>query len=817
MIRSSIIKVILIVITFGLMPNLYNTQTFSQQDVNLLSDLLQQNDQDLHSLNFLKDWSSDTKFKLPLVVNIINNPMQFPVLVDSLDNLISRQKLAAILPQLTAFMNWEIDTENYEINEKIIKKIKTPKQLISWLETEWILVDEYRKLAFVELSLQEKSQLYHFCLSVNQESEDEEVYKEFFEREKITTYDDLSVEIYQEIIAKIDFNNLMKAAYTFEKTIERAQQLLPNISIKRFYEKDTRFGKMTVGTPGQDVYTGRYAFIYDPAGNDVYQCQLSTDFDNPYFLLIDAAGDDVYRNYEIHGMASVIAGLGAFIDLEGNDIYQSGDLSFSSMVGYFSFQDFQGDDYYSSGLHTIGAASLGISLFYDYNGNDRYNVTELGEGFAGTLGLGILADFSGNDIYFAGGKYLHAPLAPLDYRSLSQGFSIGGRPDLGGGIGVLYDKEGNDVFQGGVYAQGVGYWYALGILIDKGGNDFYDAVYYPQGSGIHLAGGFLYDEAGEDNYYSKHGPGQGAGHDYGVGFLVDRGGDDRYSVEGGNGLALTNSVGIFLDVSGNDNYQKKYDRSYGFADVRRGSGGLGLFLDTGGDDNYSNERCANDTTWTSGTYGYGLDKNLVNPVDTVVKMAKFAVTEVDSLAEISEIFALASEWGVGSAVKKVESAGKILLKRDAEAAKYIFENQLGTKSGLKYRAIKNYALKSIEFSKYIPGGLAHTDSLIVKNCIAIVGELADTTFFEQIVSFLYNKKYVSASLSCMGSFKTDETVDVLAKYVTSENEKWRIITARSLKKIDSEKSRNLLLSMSDDNSFLIRTMIDLLVSPQASN
>lgn len=793
-------------------------RVITSQELTLMDSLLQQNKQNLSSLSFLKDWASDTKFKLPVVVDIINNPLNFPSLVDSLDILISKQNPGEILHPLTSIMDWEID-EYYEPGESLFwQDSDSPKHFVKNLERFWESLYNVYSEAFSNLNKEEKKVLHYLCLSMHQEGEDEAEYKLFyvlnnlFSFAEIEKFDSMQIEDLQDILSKIDFVSLLNAAQIFENAIPKIESTLHNMKIKKRYEKDTRFGKVAIGSIGDDSYWQEYAFIYDPAGNDTYECTLKTDFDNPFFLFIDSEGDDVYRNKQINNLASVIGGIGIFIDAQGDDYYQGGDLAFSSLAGYFSFQDRAGDDQYKMGLHSLGAASLGISQFYDFSGNDTYNVTEFGEGFAGTLGLGIMADFAGNDLYFAGGKYLHAPLAPLDYRSLSQGFSIGGRPDLGGGIGVLYDSSGNDVFQGGVYAQGVGYWYALGILIDKSGNDFYDAVYYPQGSGIHLAGGFLYDESGEDNYYSKHGPGQGAGHDYGVGFLVDRAGNDRYSVEGGNGLGITNSVGVFLDVQGDDNYQKKYNRSYGYSDVRRGSGGLGIFMDTGGKDDYPIERCENDTTWFAGTYGFGMDVDLVNSLPEVKEMAEAAVAEVDSLADIAEIFALASQWGVGSAKEQVEKAGEILLNRDAESAEYIFKNSLNSKAGLVFRAINNYSKQSTEFPKYFEAALAHEDSLIVKNTIALIGELADSTFFFYIEDFLSQEKYVPSCLGCLGSLKTDEGTELLANYITSQNEKWRIITARSLKKIDSEKSREYLYSMKNDSSFLIRTMVELVFS-----
>ena len=120
-----------------------------------------------------------------------------------------------------------------------------------------------------------------------------------------------------------------------------------------------------------------------------------------------------------------------------------------------NFIDKNGNDLYDFGLHSAGAATFGIGLLRDLKGNDSYRVTEYGEGFGGCLGYGALIDMAGFDNYYAGGKYMHAPLAPLDYRSLSQGFGMGMRPDIAGGIGMIYDYKGNDNYTGGVYSQAV--------------------------------------------------------------------------------------------------------------------------------------------------------------------------------------------------------------------------------------------------------------------------------------------------------------------------------------------------------------------------
>ncbi len=790
-------------------------EVITHNEKRLIYDILELNDLDSTSLNFLKDWVSDTKFKIPIVIEILNNPMTFPDFVNDIETILERQDTEEILEFFSSVL-YETDSSGQsfyeEFREYFFKNVKKPKDIFSYVELVWGKADYFLMNSLSELNEIEKKQLEYLSTALHMESEDSLKYKNYYLENEITEYSDLEMDEYETIIEKINFKEMMISALIFQTGFNI---LIENLGDKEFkwkrkIEKFTPFGNLCIGTKKADIYEKKYSFILDPGGDDIYQTSISTDLDNPYFWIVDLNGNDNYINFEIAELFRVLFGLGAHFDTVGNDIYQGGDYSFSSFFGYFNLQDKSGNDIYYGGLHSLGASTFGISILLDEDGSDIYKVTELGEGFAGTLAAGLLVDYKGNDLYYAGGKYLHKPLAPMDFRSLSQGFGFGVRPDMAGGIGVLYDGEGNDRYDGGVYAQAVAYWYALGIIIDRKGNDFYNAVYYPQGSGIHLAGGFLLDEEGEDHYYSKHGPGQGAAHDYAVGFLVDREGDDSYSVEGGNGLALTNSVGIFLDVSGNDRYERKNQNSYGYSNISRDTGGIGIFLDTGGEDSYPIERCKNDTIWKSGTYGVGLDTLIVIPKEIIKEIAEQEAAEIDSLADIEEIFGIASEWGVGSAVERVNKAGEILLKRDHEAAEYIYENQLGTKGGLVYRAIKKYAQKSEEFKKYIPEALHHQDSLWVKNTIGLIGDLQDTTYIDTLKIFLVKNKYIPNILSALGKMKTDKSTIILKEFINSPSEKYRVITARGLKKINSPYSRELLLEMGNDPSFLIKTMVRLM-------
>lgn len=816
-------KIILLFLFISIISCVW-AQVLQQQEIDVMENLLKDNDMSLQSLNFLKDWARDTKLKLPIVIDILNNPLHFPELVDATDQLCASHEPKEIIYSYTDILyqaKWINSFDKGLFQNYWEDNVTKPEDIFDYVEYVWEFTDHFYHKAWEKVSNDEKDILTYLSYSLWMEEQDSLKYNAFYEEHGVTEYDSLSIEDdVIPIIKKIDFPNLMYASAISQIGFDLLFQNVSTLSFinKKPLVRSTRWGKFCIGTTHIDRHEKKYVFIFDPAGDDLYHGTISTDWEIPYYWMLDLKGNDTYSNNTIGGLFHTFAGIGILLDFEGDDIFHGDDYTISTFLGYNLLYDMKGNDIYDGGLNSIAAGTFGLSILIDEKGNDKYSTTELGEGFGGPLGAGLLIDADGSDLYYAGGKYLHAPLAPFDHRALSQGFGFGIRPYMGGGIGVLYDHAGNDAYQGGVYSQAVAYWYALGIIIDKTGNDFYTAVYYPQGSGIHLAGGFLYDEEGEDHYFSKHGPGQGAAHDYAVGYLVDRAGNDIYSVEGGNGLGLTNSVALFLEVTGDDRYERNITSNYGFANTARNTGSIGIFLDTGGEDIYPiyadsidyHERYKNDTQWSFGTYGVGKDTSMVVPeVEPMEEAQEKEVATVDSLARIKEIFSIASEWGVGSSAKRVARAAEILLNRDEEAAKYIFENKMDTKGSLEFRAISNYAKKSKIFSEFLPCALTDEDSVVVRNTIALIGEIKDSTMIDTLLTVLPDKRYEVSVLSSLGDIGTEKCIAILKEYMNSPSEKVRVIVARGFLKIDTQESLELLGEMKDDSSFLIRTMYKL--------
>ncbi len=794
--------------------SLFATTIMTQSEKQQCYEMLETQAFDSTSVDFLKDWSTDTDMKLPVVLDILQHPFHYPNLVQELDDTIQTDQFQNLLPLFQHFLNADnSNIMNYFNSYHVFFRdvVKEPKDIFEYVKMVYSDAEDNWKLAWKTLSSAEKEKLIYLSISLWQENEDSLKYQAYTKKNHIKTSQEMDMEKIKPLLKKVNMSALINAAIQMQAGFDVLHQDLKdkNFHFGKEMIEQSKWGDLIIGSSKDDSYRKSVAFLLEPNGNDHYFQSINTDFEHPFYWIIDMNGDDEYYNPDINGIFRVFAGIGIHADDEGDDIYRGDDGMMSAFYGYQCSIDEKGNDLYRGGSYSLAAATFGISIVEDKAGNDNYSCTSNGEGFGGTMGIGMIADYEGHDMYYAGGNYLHAPLAPLDQRTLSQGFGFGVRPDFGGGIGILYDGKGNDSYRGGVYAQGVAYWYALGILIDKEGNDTYDAVYYPQGSGIHLAGGFLFDGSGEDHYYSKHGPGQGAAHDFGVGFFIDRAGNDEYSVEGGYGLALTNSVAVFLDVSGDDRYERNNESNYGFANEARDSGGLGMFLDTGGKDYYANTFCQNDSTWQRGTYGFGRDIDLVKPEKTVIQEMAETAAAVDSTASISDLFKIACEWEVGSAQKRVQYARELLLKRPVETAEYIYKNAMTSKDGLVYRAIQTFAEKSPELKKYFPQGLENSDSLVIKTTISLIGDLKDSTYVPQLAVFLQNKKYVTAVLSTLGDLATDQSIDLLVTYMHSTIEKERITVARGFKSINKPRAKELLHDMANDPSFLIQAMVRL--------
>jgi hypothetical protein len=338
---------------------------------------------------------------------------------------------------------------------------------------------------------------------------------------------------------------------------------------------------------------------------------------------------------EIPRQGGARLGTAVLVDLGGGrDRYVSLRMSQGSgVLGTGVLVDDGGNDSYSAETVAQGAGAFGIGILYDVAGDDVHEAYSMAQGFGFARGAGLVYDVSGDDRYLmdvgdpaSGGDplYFNAQRPGMANSTLGQGWGFGRRADqtdrafMSGGIGILVDAAGKDQYQGSIFTQGGGFWFGTGILADESGDDRYDGMWYAMGAAAHYSLGFLLEGDGNDMYggaLPRINVTQGGGHDFSAAFLIDEAGNDIY-----NGARITlgcgnsNGMGFFADNGGDD----QYSAISGFA---IGAGGLvgsdvdfpgsprhrvntvGIFMDASGHDTYERQgmmspMIADDQTWT---------------------------------------------------------------------------------------------------------------------------------------------------------------------------------------------------------------------------
>ncbi|MGV6813876.1 MAG: hypothetical protein ACWA5W_02565 [Phycisphaerales bacterium] len=333
-------------------------------------------------------------------------------------------------------------------------------------------------------------------------------------------------------------------------------------------EKDERGNYQVLGGKGDNTYDmSKVAHVVDMGGNDQYLYPegeyLDPNSPTRYQSIIDRDGNDTYESKgDFFGPASGVFGFSLIDDRAGNDVYiTSGQLSIGTgLFGVGVLIDRGGNDQYENlgpdAGFTMGVGFYGIGLIIDAGGSDTYIGEKLCQGIGGPRGFGAIIDSSGDDLYRANGTHFGSAYGtPAVFLGMSQGFGYGIRGYASGGVGAIYDYEGNDQYEAGEFSQAGGYYYGLGIMHDADGNDLYYANRYGQAFAAHQAAGILIDEQGDDMYWSKTAASQAGTWDQSIGMLIDRSGNDAYRCDGlGQGGAAMQAIALFLDLGGDDRY-----------------------------------------------------------------------------------------------------------------------------------------------------------------------------------------------------------------------------------------------------------------------
>jgi hypothetical protein len=356
------------------------------------------------------------------------------------------------------------------------------------------------------------------------------------------------------------------------------------------YELDKRFG-LVIDLGGDDLYRGLIAassdadhgnaVVIDLSGNDTYNGDtlgLATGRLG-VGLLIDHAGDDVYQ-LDMGSGGGGFGGIGILYDGKGNDVYMGNRLTQGAAIGGLGLLfDAAGNDRYTSHVFALGfGGPSGVGAVVDLQGDDHYQ-----------CGGKNPSSYNAQDAPNAkpGDPLFQYDCFGLGTGTGSR--ILTKRPEwqahsLAGGWGLLLDIEGQDRYESANFSQGHGYFFGAGLMMDLDGDDDYQAARYGHGSSAHYGVSLFVDRHGADRYGST-GPFYNAGvaWDHSASVMIDAGkGNDRYELGQSTGLggAAYFGWGLFIDEGGND----QYDTKSGWG--RSSEHGLAGFFDLNGKDTY---------------------------------------------------------------------------------------------------------------------------------------------------------------------------------------------------------------------------------------
>lgn len=371
---------------------------------------------------------------------------------------------------------------------------------------------------------------------------------------------------------------------------------------------ETRAGRLLVGGREDNRYDlealDDVCAIIDLGGNDTY-IEGTTHAGRPLLVILDLDGDNTFQGEKPGIQGGAILGASLLVSMGGNDRFEAGDVAQGSALGGVGILVNAGGDNRYTGVRRVqGQAIGGLGVLLDRAGDDAYRAAMLSQGVGGPLGFGALIDLAGDDHYFAGGLYPNGYGDSPGFEGWSQGVGAGPRGVANGGIGVMLDGGGDDVYEYDYFSHGGGYWFGAGFVRNFGGQNqrvgatrtMFDGserterrfVRWGVGYGCHYALGFVFDDEGDDTYIGETAA-VGFAWDIAVGVVADFGGNDLYQARGA-GYASNAGLGVVFDAGGDDRYRA---RNLGFANAKvdyhpqeKAGGNFAFLIDYGGDDDF---------------------------------------------------------------------------------------------------------------------------------------------------------------------------------------------------------------------------------------
>lgn len=288
--------------------------------------------------------------------------------------------------------------------------------------------------------------------------------------------------------------------------------------------------------------------LVDEGGDDEYLCLTGQGAGTfGVGLLLDAGGDDAYTLLEGDGQGyGGPGGVGVLADRRGKDRYRAEPtpaVAGTSRADYHSDHKIVSSRAQGCGFGRRGDVSDGhawaggLGALLDVDGDDVYEAGNFSQGCGFWFGTGLLWDGGGHDVYrsvyFSHGSGAH--------------FAVGAVIDEGGDDQhLLLDLPKVGIGRKAGAGVGFGWDVVNALVLDRAGNDRYEVDIIGVGCANVRSHGWLIDEGGDDTYVAAAGalafgaidrrpdyvvPSRGSGFTFHLpqtSFLLDLGGKDRY-------------------------------------------------------------------------------------------------------------------------------------------------------------------------------------------------------------------------------------------------------------------------------------------------
>ena len=150
----------------------------------------------------------------------------------------------------------------------------------------------------------------------------------------------------------------------------------------------------------------------------------------------------------------------------------------SAIAGVGIIVEHGGKNTYRGVRRVQGQALGGVGILIGRGGQNDYHAAMWAQGFGAPLGFGLLEDTVGHDHYYCGGLYITSYKHPTNsripatpgYEGFGQGVGAGIRQVGDGGIGIILNGGGHNVYEFDYLSHGGGYWCGMGFARDFGGN-----------------------------------------------------------------------------------------------------------------------------------------------------------------------------------------------------------------------------------------------------------------------------------------------------------------------------------------------------------